>query len=79
MTWYDALPIGPVALKELRVTDDAGYGTSTAAEGDDPLRCCLRGTEPGERTALVAYAPLRRWAAQSLAPPGPALRRHLAL
>ncbi|MGW3510169.1 DUF1203 domain-containing protein, partial [Streptomyces sp. NPDC000994] len=29
-----------------------------------PLRCCLRRSEPGERIALVSYAPLRRWAAE---------------
>lgn len=31
-------------------------------EGGNPLRCCLRLSRRGERTALVSYAPLRRWA-----------------
>ncbi len=35
-----------------------------------PLRCCLRPIEPGERVALVSYAPLRRWAAATGAEPG---------
>jgi hypothetical protein len=35
-----------------------------------PLRCCLRSVEAGERIALVSYAPLRRWAAQTGARPG---------
>ncbi len=39
-------------------------------EGGAPLRCCLRHSEPGERIALVSYAPLRRWAAETGAEPG---------
>jgi hypothetical protein len=39
-------------------------------EGGAPLRCCLRRSEPGERIALVSYAPLRRWAAATGADPG---------
>jgi hypothetical protein len=39
-------------------------------EGSAPLRCCLRRSEPGERIALVSYAPLRRWAAATGADPG---------
>jgi hypothetical protein len=39
-------------------------------EGGAPLRCCLRRSEPGERIALVSYAPLRRWAAETGAVPG---------
>ncbi|MFF1465111.1 DUF1203 domain-containing protein [Streptomyces sp. NPDC058330] len=72
MTRYDALPIGPSALEELRTEDDAGRPCVpfTATEGGDPLRCCLRGAEPGERIALVSYAPLRRWAARTGARPG---------
>jgi hypothetical protein len=35
-----------------------------------PLRCCLRAVDPGERVALVSYAPLRRWAAEAGAEPG---------
>ncbi|MFC9244327.1 DUF1203 domain-containing protein [Streptomyces sp. NPDC057136] len=72
MTGYEARPIEPTALKELRETDDAGRPCVpyTATEGGGPLRCCLRGAEPGERIALVSYAPLRRWATANWAKPG---------
>ncbi|MFI0268145.1 DUF1203 domain-containing protein [Streptomyces luteogriseus] len=71
-TPYTARPIAPRALKELRTTDDAGRlaDTFTDTEGGSPLRCCLRHSEPGERLALVSYAPLRRWAAETGAAPG---------
>ncbi|MET7853980.1 DUF1203 domain-containing protein [Streptomyces avermitilis] len=71
-TTYTARPIGPGALKELRDTDDAGRPRVpfTDVEGDAPLRCCLRRSEPGERIVLVSYAPLRRWAAETGAEPG---------
>ncbi|MEU8616627.1 DUF1203 domain-containing protein [Streptomyces sp. NPDC048623] len=71
-TAYTALPIAPAALAELRRTDDAGRDCVpyTVTEGGEPLRCCLRGARVGERIALVAYAPLRRWAAESGAEPG---------
>ena len=73
MTTYTAHPIGPAVLKELRDGDDAGRPPAplTDEEGGAPLRCCLRRSEPGERIALVSYAPLRRWAAQTGAEPGP--------
>ncbi|MEV0220250.1 DUF1203 domain-containing protein [Streptomyces sp. NPDC050704] len=72
MTSYHARPIAPPALKELRETDDAGRPCApfTDAEGGAPLRCCLRRGRPGERIALVSYAPLRRWAAETGAAPG---------
>ncbi|WP_189320029.1 DUF1203 domain-containing protein [Streptomyces flaveus] len=72
MTSYHARPIEPAALKELRATDDAGRPMAPFAddEGGAPLRCCLRRSEPGERIALVSYAPLRRWAAETGADPG---------
>ncbi|WP_406330034.1 DUF1203 domain-containing protein [Streptomyces sp. NBC_00203] len=72
MTTYTARPIGPTALKELRDTDDAGRPAApfTDDEGGAPLRCCLRRSEPGERIALVSYAPLRRWAGETGAEPG---------
>ncbi|AXE85937.1 DUF1203 domain-containing protein [Streptomyces sp. Go-475] len=72
-TTYTPRPIDPQALKELRATDDAGRPTApfTDPEGDAPLRCCLRRSEPGERIALVSYAPLRRWASATGAEPGP--------
>ncbi|WP_037618864.1 DUF1203 domain-containing protein [Streptomyces aureus] len=73
MTTYTARPIGRTALKELRDTDDSGRRPvpPTDAEGGSPLRCCLRRSEPGERIALVSYAPLRRWARETGAEPGP--------
>lgn len=69
---YRARAIEPAALAELRVTDDAGRPCLpyADAEGGAPLRCCLRLSEPGERIALVSYAPLRRWAARTWAKPG---------
>ncbi|MEU9186098.1 DUF1203 domain-containing protein [Streptomyces sp. NPDC048484] len=72
MTSYHAQPIEPQALKELRETDDAGRpcGPVVNTESREPLRCCLRRSEPGERMALVSYAPLRRWAAETGARPG---------
>ncbi|THA78343.1 DUF1203 domain-containing protein [Streptomyces sp. A0642] len=72
MTRYEPRAIDPAALKELRETDDAGRACVpyTATDAGDPLRCCLRGNEVGERIALVSYAPLRRWAAATWARPG---------
>ncbi|MFF8595002.1 DUF1203 domain-containing protein [Streptomyces sp. NPDC015220] len=79
MTEYTALPIPPDALAELRDTDDSGRPTRPYVAREDgvplacvgsPLRCCLRAVEPGERVALVSYAPLRRWAAATGASPG---------
>ncbi|MFI6038796.1 DUF1203 domain-containing protein [Streptomyces sp. NPDC051315] len=69
---YTARPIGPEVLEELRATDDAGRAPTplTDDEGGNPLRCCLRHSEPGERITLVSYAPLRRWAAETGADPG---------
>lgn len=65
--------IGPAVLERLRVTDDAGLTPEPAVDGEGgaPLRCCLRRSTAGERIALVAYAPLRRWAAATGARPGP--------
>lgn len=72
MTTYEARPIAPTALEDLRKTDDADRPCVpyTATEGGEPLRCCLRAAGPGERIALVSYAPLRRWAAETWARPG---------
>jgi hypothetical protein len=72
MTTYTARPIDPTILKELRSADDAGRRMVPVIdeEGGAPLRCCLRRSEPGERIALVSYAPLRRWAAETGAEPG---------
>ncbi|MFE9801172.1 DUF1203 domain-containing protein [Streptomyces goshikiensis] len=69
---HTALPIAPSVLAHLRVRDDAGRPARPYEdpEGDAPLRCCLRSSLPGERIALVSYAPLRRWAAATGADPG---------
>ncbi|MEV6793079.1 DUF1203 domain-containing protein [Streptomyces sp. NPDC051320] len=78
-TTYTPLPISPAALKELRYVDDLGRAPQPYTARKDgvpldcvgsPLRCCLRSVEPGERIALVSYAPLRRWAAATGAEPG---------
>lgn len=79
MTAYTPLRIPPTALDELRHLDDAGRPLRPCTAREDgvpincvgsPLRCCLRAIEPGERVALVSYAPLRRWAAATGAEPG---------
>ncbi|MER5447416.1 DUF1203 domain-containing protein [Streptomyces sp. NPDC002766] len=72
MTTYIPRPVPPTVLKELRAADDAGRPMApvTDDEGGAPLRCCLRRSAPGERIALVSYAPLRRWAARTGAEPG---------
>jgi hypothetical protein len=64
--------ISPGVLSQLRVLDDAGQRMAPFidSEGGSPLRCCLRRIRPGERVALVSYAPLRRWAQQAGACPG---------
>ncbi|MFE1773023.1 DUF1203 domain-containing protein [Streptomyces sp. NPDC059008] len=79
MTTYTPHPVPAAALKELRVTDDAGRPVEPYLAREDgvpvdcvgsPLRCCLRAIRAGERVALVSYAPLRRWAARTGAAPG---------
>ncbi len=71
---YEIRAIDPHALRELRVRDDAGNPprpVTEDGEGGNPLRCCLGRSEPGESLALVSYAPLRRWAHETAAEPGP--------
>jgi hypothetical protein len=72
MTTYIARPVLPAVLKELRSADDSGREMVpvTDEEGGAPLRCCLRHSAPGERIALVSYAPLRRWAEETGVDPG---------
>ncbi|MFC5244643.1 DUF1203 domain-containing protein [Streptomyces atrovirens] len=72
MTIHTARPIPSPVVKELLTADDAGRPAvpRTDDEGGAPLRCCLRRSEPGERIALVSYAPLRRWAAGNGVDPG---------
>ncbi|MEV8591385.1 DUF1203 domain-containing protein [Streptomyces sp. NPDC052012] len=71
-TTHTARPLPASVLKELLTLDDAGRPAVpvTDDEGGAPLRCCLRRSRPGERIALVSYAPLRRWAAETGADPG---------
>lgn len=71
-TTYEVLPIDLADLERLRHTDDAGRATKpyTATEGGSPLRCCLRRIRVGEEIALVSYAPLARWVAETGADPG---------
>ncbi|GAA4862479.1 DUF1203 domain-containing protein [Kitasatospora terrestris] len=73
MTALDVRPIAPAVLTALRTADDAGrppvHSVDTA--GGAPLRCCLDRARPGDRIALLGYAPLRRWAAETGADPGP--------
>jgi hypothetical protein len=65
--------IAPEVVRDLLRADDAGNPPRllTDEEGGAPLRCCLRPTRPGERIALASYAPLRRWARETAAQPGP--------
>lgn len=72
MTTYTFTPIPADVADHLREVDDAGASSPAfvTAEGGDPLRCCLTRSRPGERIMLVAYAPLRRWAARTAAMPG---------
>jgi hypothetical protein len=72
-TSFEVRAIAPQVLSQLRVTDDAGNRPRllTDEDGGSPLRCCLRPSQAGERIALVSYAPLRRWALDTGAQPGP--------
>jgi hypothetical protein len=69
---FEVRAIDGDVVAQLRVSDDAGNAPRVIvpAEGGSPLRCCLRASRPGERIALVSYAPLRRWAAATGADPG---------
>ncbi|WP_327355995.1 DUF1203 domain-containing protein [Streptomyces sp. NBC_01304] len=71
-TTYTPRPIDPKTLAQLREADDAGHACQAYQddEGGAPLRCCLRLSREGEQIALVSYAPLRRWAAETWAKPG---------
>ncbi|MET9614246.1 DUF1203 domain-containing protein [Kitasatospora indigofera] len=76
MTTTTALRVGPIdpaVLAQLRARDDAGRPPvlSVDEDGGAPLRCCLTRARPGERIALLSYAPLRRWAEETGAEPGP--------
>jgi hypothetical protein len=59
------LPIDPDRLAAMRAAGRDEFGnpwTPFDAEGWEPLRCCLRGSDTGERIALVTYSP---WTAPS--------------
>ncbi|MGW0856948.1 DUF1203 domain-containing protein [Streptomyces sp. NPDC002690] len=72
-TTYEVHAIAPATLDQLRLQDDAGHARKaiTDPEGGAPLRCCLRRSAEGDRIVLVSYAPLRRWAQETGAEPGP--------
>ncbi|WP_460364518.1 DUF1203 domain-containing protein [Actinocorallia lasiicapitis] len=65
--------IPKTTLEDLLHKDDAGRPPRllTDDEGGSPLRCCLTKARPGEKIALLSYAPLRRWAAAKGIDPGP--------
>lgn len=69
---YEILAIDPDTVKTLLETDDAGRPPRVLVdeEGGSSLRCCLTKARPHERIALVSYAPLRRWAAETGVDPG---------
>ncbi|MFC5665314.1 DUF1203 domain-containing protein [Kitasatospora misakiensis] len=65
--------VDPAVHRALLVRDDAGRPPVRSVDetGGAPLRCCLTRARAGERIALLSYAPLRRWAAETGAEPGP--------
>jgi len=73
MTTLRINAIDPDVCRRLRERDDAGQPPVLSIDetGGAPLRCCLTRALPGERIALVSYAPLHRWAAETGAEPGP--------
>ena len=59
------LPIDPDRLAAMRAAGEDEFGnpwTPFAAEGWEPLRCCLRPADADERIALITYSP---WTAPS--------------
>jgi hypothetical protein len=59
------LPIDPDRLAAMRAAGADEFGnpwTPFPAEGWEPLRCCLRGSDTGESIALITYSP---WAMPS--------------
>lgn len=71
-TTFEVRPIDPEVVCQLQTMDDLGRAPRfiEEVEGGSPLRCCLRLSRPGERSALVSYAPLRRWARAAGVHPG---------
>lgn len=72
-TCFEVRAIAPDVVRQLLRADDAGKPPvlMTDQDGGSPLRCCLRPAAAGEQVALVSYAPLRRWARETGAEPGP--------
>ncbi|ADD41468.1 DUF1203 domain-containing protein [Stackebrandtia nassauensis] len=70
---YTIAAIAPHILERLRELDDAGNPPEEHVDPEQPLRCCLRRSRDGERLFLVSYSPLRHWAAETGAKPGPYL------
>jgi len=60
-TRVTAHAIDPERLELVRARREDGFGnpfTAFAASGSgEPLRCCLRHARPGERIALISFAP----------------------
>jgi hypothetical protein len=72
-TGFKVRAIAADVVRELLAADDTGRRPVLLTDdvGGAPLRCCLRPSRPGEQVALVSYAPLRRWARETGARPGP--------
>ncbi len=64
MTHLFVRAIQPSHLDKIRSSGLDGHGNrlqAFAARGTgEPLRCCLRYAEPGERIALISYAPFEQ-------------------
>lgn len=60
MTELHVIAIDPGHLDDIRAAGTDGHGTVLkpfAAQGWEPLRCCLRVARPDEPIALISYAP----------------------
>lgn len=58
---YSGIPAPTLAA--IRADRDDGFGhpiVDRAADGGEPLRCCLRLSPVGDRIALIAYQPSRK-------------------
>ena len=61
MTTFSVYALPPAALARIRKTGRDDFGHPLRISDDhagDPLRCCLRDAEPGERVALFSWQPL---------------------
>jgi hypothetical protein len=60
MTRFSVHAIEPARLAAIRAARADGHGNDLlpfAADGGEPLRCCLRRAHAGEQIALISYAP----------------------